>query len=120
VKGDEAALRDLIDNLIDNATRYTPSGGHVTVRTGYRHGAWLEVEDNGPGIPAEQRERVFERFHRLGGSGQSGSGLGLAIVREVALLHGARIEILDPPAGHGALFQVRFPHHAQLGSEAGE
>lgn len=113
VKGDEAALRDLLDNLIDNATRYTANGGRVTVRTGYHEGAWLEVEDNGPGIAPEHRERIFERFHRVAGSGQPGSGLGLAIVREVALLHGASIEIGDAQDGHGALFLVRFPHHAR-------
>ena len=111
LKGDEAGLRDLIDNLLDNAIHYPPAGGHVTVRAGYDGGAWLRVEDDGPGIPSEQRSRVFERFHRIPGSGQPGSGLGLAIVREVVVRHGADLELSDASAGKGALFTVRFPHH---------
>lgn len=109
--GNEASLRDLIDNLIDNAIRYTPAGGHITVRVGYDEAAWLQVEDNGPGIPVDQREQVFERFHRIPGSGQPGSGLGLAIVQEVALRHGAQVTIGAGQGGRGALFSVRFPHH---------
>ncbi len=112
VNGDEAGLRDLIDTLIDNAIHYTPRGGHVTVRVGYTRGAWLKVEDNGPGIAPDQRERVFERFHRVPGSGQPGSGLGLAIVHEVVVRHGATIEVGDGPGGRGTLFTVLFPHHA--------
>ncbi len=111
VKGDEAGLRDLIDNLIDNAIHYTPAGGHVTVRVGYGQSAWLKVEDDGPGIPPEQRGQVFERFHRIPGSGQPGSGLGLAIVREVVARHGADLELSEANGGKGALFTVRFPHH---------
>lgn len=110
VKGDEASLRDLIDNLIDNAIRYTPVGGRITVRAGYDEATWLEVEDNGSGIPVDQREQVFGRFHRIPGNSQPGSGLGLSIVQEVAIRHGARVEILDGQEG-GALFHVRFPHH---------
>lgn len=112
VKGDEASLRDLLDNLLDNAIRYTPAGGRITVRAGYGDATWLEVEDDGPGIPVDQRERIFERFHRIPGSDQPGSGLGLAIVQEVAIRHGAQVEILDGQFG-GSLFRVRFPHHSQ-------
>jgi two-component system, OmpR family, sensor histidine kinase TctE len=116
-RGDEASLRDLLDNLIDNAIRYTPSGGRITVRAGNlglgQASAWLEVEDNGPGIPAEQRCQVFERFHRIPGTQQPGSGLGLAIVQEVAIRHGARVEILDGTEG-GALFRVEFPAPGKL------
>ncbi len=112
VLGDEASLRDLIDNLIDNAIRYTSTGGKITVRAGHgragRAGTWLEVEDNGPGIPVDQREQVFERFKRIPGNTQPGSGLGLAIVREVATRHGAHVEIDDGQEG-GTLFRVRFP-----------
>lgn len=112
VNGDEASLRDLLDNLIDNAIRYTPAGGRITVRAGCSRpghaGAWLEVEDNGPGIPIDQRERVFERFHRIPGNGQPGSGLGLAIVQEVAIRHGARVEI-DSGLEGGARFRVLYP-----------
>lgn len=111
IKGNEAGLRDLIDNLIDNAIRYTPAGGHITVRVGYGDSAWLQVEDDGPGIPPDQRDLVFERFHRIPGSGQPGSGLGLAIVLEVALRHGAEVSIGEGQGDQGALFTVRFPHH---------
>ncbi len=108
VKGDEAGLRDLIDNLIDNAIRYTPASGKITVRAGNGDRPWLEVEDNGPGIPHDQRERIFERFHRIPGNPQPGSGLGLAIVQEVAMRHGAQVEVDDGQDG-GTLFRVRFP-----------
>jgi len=115
VKGDEASLRDLLDNLLDNAIRYTAAGGRITVRVGFKTfdhaGAWLEVEDNGPGIPVEQRVQVFERFHRIPGTSQPGSGLGLAIVQEVAIRHGARLHIQDGQEG-GALFRVEFPPDA--------
>lgn len=109
LRGDEAGLRDLIDNLLDNAIRYTPPGGHVTVRVGYAAGAWLKVEDDGPGIPLEQRALVFQRFHRMPGTAQPGSGLGLAIVHEVVLRHGATLELSEAAGGRGALFTVRFP-----------
>jgi two-component system sensor histidine kinase TctE len=111
VRGDEGGLRDLIDNLIDNAIRYTPVGGHVTVRVGYDMVAWLRVEDDGPGIPPEQRDKVFQRFHRIPGSGQPGSGLGLAIVQEVVVRHGAELVLDETPGSQGARFTVRFPHH---------
>jgi two-component system sensor histidine kinase TctE len=121
VKGDEASLRDLIDNLIDNAIRYTPSGGKITVRVGYgsidHSSTWLEVEDNGPGIPLDQRERVFERFHRIPGNNQPGSGHGLAIVQEVVMRHGAQVEIDDGQDG-GSLFRIRFPHQGESGDHA--
>ena len=116
IKGNEASLRDLIDNLLDNAIRYTPEGGHITVRVGYGDSAWLEVEDDGPGIPPEQRELVFERFHRIPGSGQPGSGLGLAIVQEVALRHGASVHAGEGGGNAGALFTIRFPHHDSAGN----
>jgi two-component system sensor histidine kinase TctE len=109
LSADEAGLNDLLDNLIDNAIRYSPAGGHITVRVGDDDGApWLQVEDDGPGIPVAERERVFERFQRNADSDQPGSGLGLAIVREVAARHGASVEIGDGRQG-GALFTVRFP-----------
>ncbi len=66
------------------------------------------MEDNGPGIPLEERERVFERFHRLLGSEIHGNGLGLAIVREIAELHHASIIVTEGADGHGALFTVQF------------
>ncbi|MGE5489868.1 MAG: sensor histidine kinase [Actinomycetota bacterium] len=96
VSGIAWMLREALGNLIDNALRYTPAGGVVTVRSRMTEaGPRLEVEDDGPGIPATERERVFERFYRLPGTAGDGCGLGLSIVREIAELHGARIAIED-------------------------
>ncbi|MDQ1920650.1 sensor histidine kinase [Massilia pseudoviolaceinigra] len=109
VSGDSFLLRDLIDNLIDNAVRYTPDGGTVTVRC-YQEGKFgvLIVEDSGPGIPPHQRAMVFQRFLRLDDK-IPGSGLGLAIVRDIAQAHGATVEIGNGPGGAGVQFTVRFP-----------
>jgi two-component system sensor histidine kinase TctE len=104
ITGDRFLLRDLIDNLIDNAIRYTPSGGAVTVTV--RPGV-LTVEDNGPGIPPASREQVFSRYVRLDDKAH-GSGLGLAIVRDIAVVHGARLTLSEPAGGSGALFSVKF------------
>lgn len=101
-------LREMIDNLVDNAIKYTPVGGHVTVRLRALPEPTLEVEDSGIGIAPEDRERVFERFYRTLGTDAEGSGLGLAIVREIADLHQASIEVLDNPAGHGTLIRLVF------------
>ncbi|MGZ3183380.1 MAG: sensor histidine kinase N-terminal domain-containing protein [Telluria sp.] len=115
VRGNALMLRELISNLIDNALRYTPAGGSVTVRVRRDDGApLLEVEDTGPGIAPVERARVFERFYRILGSGAPGSGLGLAIVREVAQQHGAEIDLFDNPRSHankypGCLFRISFP-----------
>ncbi|MDD5240966.1 MAG: sensor histidine kinase N-terminal domain-containing protein [Sulfuricella sp.] len=115
VRGDALAIKEMIGNLLDNAIRYTPEGGTVTLRVDYENGgSVLRVEDNGPGITEEHRERVFERFYRILGSGQQGSGLGLPIVREVAKLHGALIALDEGAGGHGTLVTVRFPHHSEI------
>lgn len=98
VAGDAVLLREALANLIHNALEYTPAGGRVTVRAGVRgepRRAFLAVEDDGPGIPVEERARVTERFYRIPGTPGTGSGLGLAIVREIAVSHGAEIEIAD-------------------------
>lgn len=110
LQGDRFLLRDLVDNLVDNALRYTPAGGRVTVACGALGdgGSFLRVEDNGPGIPAHLRTRVFERFVRLDEQ-TTGSGLGLAIVRDIANLHGADLVLGQPAAGSGAVFTVHFP-----------
>jgi len=109
ITGDRFLLRDLIDNLIDNAIRYTPTGGTVTVSCRPDGaGGVLSVEDNGPGIPPAKREQVFSRYVRLDDK-THGSGLGLAIVRDIAAVHGARLAIVDAAGGRGALFSVRFP-----------
>ncbi|USX16995.1 HAMP domain-containing histidine kinase [Oxalobacteraceae bacterium OTU3CAMAD1] len=109
ISGDRFLLRDLIDNLIDNAIRYTPAGGTVTVacRADEGGGGMLTVEDSGPGIPAAKREQVFSRYVRLDDK-THGSGLGLAIVRDIAVVHGASLSIADAAGGQGALFTVRF------------
>jgi two-component system sensor histidine kinase TctE len=108
IAGDRFLLRDLIDNLVDNALRYTPAQGLVTVRC-YCDGRFgvLAVEDSGPGIAPAERERVFTRFVRLDDK-SAGSGLGLAIVRDIALAHGAMIDIGSRTSGDGAIFSVRF------------
>jgi two-component system sensor histidine kinase TctE len=115
ILGDGMMLRELLSNLIDNALRYTPPGGSVTVRVRSDAGqALLEVEDTGPGIAPGERPRVFERFYRILGSSAPGSGLGLAIVREIARQHGAEIEIFNNPRSihkkyPGSLFRLTFP-----------
>jgi len=110
VQGDALLLKMLLDNLIDNALRYAPTQGRVTVRVrSGENGVVLTVEDNGPGIPARERGRVFERFYRVLDNAEEGSGLGLAIVQEIAHLHAAQVEIGEPSEGQGTLVSVKFP-----------
>ena len=109
INGDPTRLTELVNNLVDNAIRYTKNGGRVTVRVEGGTRPQLVVSDDGPRIPVEERERVFERFHRLLGTGVEGSGLGLAIVREIASLHDAEIALEDDRDGVGNTFIVRFP-----------
>lgn len=108
VEGSGVLLREMIKNLIDNAIKYTPSRGRVTARARAAGAIIFEVEDTGIGIPEGDRERVFERFYRVLGSGESGSGLGLPIVREIAELHGATVSLNSNPAGHGTIAQIVF------------
>ena len=104
------SMGSLVDNLVDNAIKYSPDGGHVTVSLGEEGEALvLRVSDQGPGIPVELRERVFERFVRLDGSRCHGSGLGLTIVERAAGQHGAEVQLLDGPDGVGLMVAVRFP-----------
>jgi signal transduction histidine kinase len=104
--GDAARLRRLVTVLVDNAIRHGREGGRVrvTVRPGR-----LVVEDDGPGIPAELRGRIFERFWRGADASPGGSGLGLAIAGWIAERHGGRILVGDSRFG-GARFEVRLPH----------
>jgi signal transduction histidine kinase len=97
LRGDRQLLAQAIGNLIDNALKYTPAGGQVELRTLEGHGGVeLSVADNGPGIPADARERVLERFVRLDASRATpGNGLGLSMVRAVARLHHAELELSD-------------------------
>jgi two-component system sensor histidine kinase TctE len=114
VAGDAWLLEDLLSNLIDNALKYTPAGGHVTVRSGQDAGhAYLEVEDDGPGIPESERQRVKERFYRRPGSPGIGCGLGLAIVEEIAHAHQASFSIAAGADGRGTRMRVRFPSTTQ-------
>lgn len=126
IRGNPLMLRELLNNLIDNALRYTPPHGCVTVRVRGDEGkaqAFLEIEDTGPGIPAADRSHIFERFYRILGSNAEGSGLGLAIVKEIAQQHDAVIDIFHNPHQHdpkfpGSLFRVTLhmqPHQAIVG-----
>jgi two-component system sensor histidine kinase TctE len=112
--GDALLLPELVNNLIDNALRYTPPGGTVTVRTGLEHdGPYLNVEDTGPGIPSSERDKVRERFYRIAGSPGEGSGLGLAIVKEVVDRHHGKLEIY-PSEAAGTCVRVSFPQNGEL------
>jgi two-component system OmpR family sensor kinase len=113
VGGEREALRVLVRNLVDNAVRYTPPGGRVDVQVltaGEGGGPEVSVTDSGPGLPAAERERVFDRFYRVPGSGAPGSGIGLALVRSIARSHGATVRLEDGPAGHGLRARVTFGH----------
>jgi two-component system sensor histidine kinase TctE len=108
--GSEMLLRELFVNLVDNAIRYTQRGGCVMAKVHGENGEILvDVEDNGPGIPAEERPRVFERFYRESNARGEGSGLGLAIAGEICRYHGATIELADASGGDGLRVRVRLP-----------
>ncbi len=109
IGGDAMRLTELLNNLLDNAIRYSHPGGRVTVRVNQEPTPRVSISDDGPNIPVEERQRVFERFHRLLGSHTDGSGLGLAIVREIASLHRAEISLDDDADGVGNVFTVAFP-----------
>lgn len=110
VMGNATMLHEMLANLLDNAIRYTPQQGKVTVAVAAEtcH-ALLTIEDTGPGIPAEERERIFERFHRLPESTGDGCGLGLSIVREIVQIHQASITLNDGAGGRGTLVSIRLP-----------
>jgi signal transduction histidine kinase len=99
-------------NLVSNALKFTPPGGAVTVRAGVEEdGVFFEVEDDGPGIPAGELERIFERFHQVDASASrehGGTGLGLALARELARLHGGNVVVRSRP-GAGSAFRVELP-----------
>ena len=108
VRGDDGLLRQVLSNLLDNALRHTPAGGWITVRVS-REGGDLQVgvQDSGPGIPAEYRQRIFERFVRVPGTPSSGSGLGLAIVSDIVKVHGGSVALADTMSG--SHFVIRLP-----------
>ena len=114
IDADRDRLREMLNNLIDNAIRYSRSGGRVTVRTAVdaQRQYQLSISDDGPSIPVPERQRIFERFHRMLGTQEDGSGLGLAIVSEIARLHGARITLDEDSDGVGNTFSVIFKPRA--------
>jgi two-component system sensor histidine kinase TctE len=118
IRGDAPRLRELINNLLDNAIRYSRDGGKVTVRVMADPVPRVAISDDGPTIPPQERERIFERFHRLLGEHATGSGLGLAIVREIAPLHEATISLDDDVDGVGNTFTVAFPAAASVPAES--
>jgi two-component system OmpR family sensor kinase len=110
VQGQPDALMILLRNLVDNAIKYTPSGGTVDVSVVAEQKALtVTVEDSGPGIPLAERERVFDRFYRVPGSDAAGSGLGLAIIKAIAERHGATLALGESPRLGGLAASVRFP-----------
>ncbi len=117
---DPHRLQQVLDNLLRNALRYTPHGGRITLRAWAGKGyVYLAVEDTGPGLPPDMLERVFERFYRTPGQGDTGSGLGLAIARALVQAHGGRIWAENRPQG-GARFVMEWPawtSHAAKGDE---
>lgn len=110
VDGEAANLAILLSNLLDNALRYTPPGGRIDVAVEQADdGATLEVADSGPGIPADERARVFDRFVRGRDVHEPGSGLGLSIVKRIADAHHATVSLDTPAEGSGLVVRVRFP-----------
>ena len=109
VTGNEAALGILLRNLLDNAIRYTPNNARIDVRiVEHTHNILLQITDNGPGIPEEYRDKVFDRFFRVLGTKQTGSGLGLAIVKQITDLHKAKIHLQTSESGQGLTVTVFF------------
>ena len=111
LEGNGAMLREMIANLVDNAIRYSPAESQITLTLAPReHIALIRVCDQGPGIPEAERDKVFGRFYRILGHGDTeGSGLGLAIVREICLAHGGRIALEDGAGGHGLCVAIELP-----------
>ncbi len=110
VEGQPDALHILLRNLVDNAIKYTPAGGTADISVRVVNGtASVTVEDSGPGIPPEERERVFDRFYRVAGSEAAGSGLGLAIIKAIAERHGATLSLGESARLGGLAATVSFP-----------
>jgi len=105
-----SVLDVLVRNLVENAIKYTPERGWIgiTVETSERQ-VTLRVADSGPGIPAAEKSKIFERFYRTSGSSASGAGLGLSIVQRICELHGVGIQLFDGDGGHGLVVELRFP-----------
>jgi two-component system sensor histidine kinase TctE len=115
--GHEWLLRELLGNLVDNAVKYTPQGGTVTIRCGLRDdGAFLEVEDDGPGLAPDERLRVLERFYRVRGTQGEGNGLGLAIADEIARVHHSHLELEAGAGGKGLRVSLLLGGKRALGA----
>jgi len=116
IEGDQARLKQVVVNLLDNAIKYTPNGGRIRLKIAQEEGdAVLDIADDGIGIPAEALPHVFKRFFRVDGSrsrDQGGAGLGLSIVKSICDAHGARVEVSSTP-GQGSLFRIRQPLAAE-------
>ena len=104
----KVSLKMLIENLLDNAIRYSTQGGCVTTRLERTDNIILSVEDEGSGIPSEERDLVLQRFYRILGNDSEGSGLGLSIVAEIAKSHAANIVIDDPKNHKGTIVMIIF------------
>ncbi len=111
VRGNTVLLGEMLSNLIDNAMRYSPDHGTITIAISSDPAPQLSVEDSGPGIRPEEREKVFERFHRGPGSKGDGAGLGLAIVHDIARSHGATVALEQARAGQGLCVRITFPQN---------
>ena len=110
VNGMEDALKLLVTNLTDNAIRYTPEGGKIRLRvTQVNNRAIIEISDNGPGIAAEERDRIFDRFYRALGTKTQGHGLGLAIVKRIVELHQGEIRVEDGLEDRGTTMRIELP-----------
>jgi two-component system sensor histidine kinase TctE len=120
VPGDENLLRELLNNLLDNAIRYGRKHGQITVDLRVEPVLLLAVDDDGPGIPEPERDRIFERFYRIPGSPGDGCGLGLAIVKEIAELHSAGIAIRPGRSGRGSRIEVVFERSDRNACTSGE
>jgi signal transduction histidine kinase len=104
----------LLRNLVDNALRYTGAGGQIQIKCGHQlvgnqRKPFLQVSDDGPGVPEEEQTAIFDRFHRVPGSGARGSGIGLSLVAKIALLHDAAIETCDGIGAPGFCVRIVFP-----------
>jgi heavy metal sensor kinase len=112
IEGDRSRLKQVVVNLLDNAIKYTPDGGRITLKITQENGyAMLDVADEGVGIPGEALPHVFKRFFRVDGSrsrDRGGVGLGLSIVKSICDAHGARVEVSSVP-GRGSVFRIRQP-----------
>lgn len=109
LKGSRELIDIMINNLLENAIQATPAGGEVIFRTGSTlNHVYLAIEDTGPGVPDEEKKRIFDRYHRLPYTNGSGSGLGLSIVQTIVEVHGATLSLSDREQDPGLIVKVEF------------